>query len=125
MVGAEARGVGLFFHRMAEDSDFRAHGVRQFDAHVAQAAESDDANILAGTGLPMLQWGIGSDTRAEQRGAGVERQIGGQAKDVVLIHDNLIGVAAESGRAIVFAFLLKAEDRKKGYGLELPNVKVS
>ena len=25
--------------------------------------------------------------------------------------------------AIVFAFLLKAEDRKKGYGLELPNVK--
>jgi len=27
--------------------------------------------------------------------------------------------------AIVFAFLLKAEDRKKGYGLELPNVKKS
>ena len=27
--------------------------------------------------------------------------------------------------AIVFAFLLKAEDRKKVYGLELPNVKVS
>ncbi len=27
--------------------------------------------------------------------------------------------------AIVFAFLLKAEDRKKGYGLELPNVKLS
>ena len=27
--------------------------------------------------------------------------------------------------AIVFSFLLKAEDRKKGYGLELPNVKKS
>jgi MFS family permease len=25
--------------------------------------------------------------------------------------------------AIVFAFLLKAEDKRKGYGLELPNVK--
>jgi hypothetical protein len=25
--------------------------------------------------------------------------------------------------AIVFSFLLKVEDRKKGYGLELPNVK--
>jgi phosphotransferase system glucose/maltose/N-acetylglucosamine-specific IIC component len=25
--------------------------------------------------------------------------------------------------ALVFAFLLKAEDRKKGYGLELPNIK--
>ena len=24
--------------------------------------------------------------------------------------------------AIIFAFLLKAEDRKKGYGLELPNI---
>jgi hypothetical protein len=24
--------------------------------------------------------------------------------------------------ACVFAFLLKAEDRKKGYGLELPNI---
>jgi hypothetical protein len=25
--------------------------------------------------------------------------------------------------ALFFAFLLKAEDRKKGYGLELPNIK--
>jgi hypothetical protein len=25
--------------------------------------------------------------------------------------------------ALIFAFLLKAEDRKKGYGLELPNIK--
>ena len=25
--------------------------------------------------------------------------------------------------ALVFAFLLKAEDRKKGYGLEMPNIK--
>ena len=25
--------------------------------------------------------------------------------------------------ALVFAFLLKAEDKKKGYGLELPNIK--
>jgi phosphotransferase system glucose/maltose/N-acetylglucosamine-specific IIC component len=24
--------------------------------------------------------------------------------------------------ALVFAFLLKAEDKKKGYGLELPNI---
>jgi len=25
--------------------------------------------------------------------------------------------------ALVFAFLLKAEDKKKGYGLEMPNIK--
>jgi hypothetical protein len=25
--------------------------------------------------------------------------------------------------ALVFAILLKAEDKKKGYGLELPNIK--
>ena len=25
--------------------------------------------------------------------------------------------------ALIFALLLKAEDRKKGYGLELPNIK--
>jgi hypothetical protein len=25
--------------------------------------------------------------------------------------------------ALLFAFLLKAEDKKKGYGLELPNIK--
>jgi hypothetical protein len=25
--------------------------------------------------------------------------------------------------SLVFAFLLKAEDKKKGYGLELPNIK--
>jgi phosphotransferase system glucose/maltose/N-acetylglucosamine-specific IIC component len=25
--------------------------------------------------------------------------------------------------ALIFAFLLKAEDKKKGYGLELPNMK--
>jgi phosphotransferase system glucose/maltose/N-acetylglucosamine-specific IIC component len=27
--------------------------------------------------------------------------------------------------ALVFAFLLKAEDKKKGYGLELPNIQKS
>jgi hypothetical protein len=25
--------------------------------------------------------------------------------------------------AFIFSFLLKAEDRRKGYGLELPNIK--
>ena len=25
--------------------------------------------------------------------------------------------------ALIFTFLLKVEDRKKGYGLELPNIK--
>jgi hypothetical protein len=25
--------------------------------------------------------------------------------------------------AVIFSFLLKAEDKKKGYGLELPNIK--
>jgi hypothetical protein len=25
--------------------------------------------------------------------------------------------------ALAFAFLLKAEDKKKGYGLEMPNIK--
>jgi len=25
--------------------------------------------------------------------------------------------------ALIFAFLLKAEDKKKGYGLQMPNIK--
>jgi hypothetical protein len=31
--------------------------------------------------------------------------------------------ACFGGLALIFAFLLKAEDKKKGYGLELPNIK--
>ena len=47
LIGAEAEGVVLFGRRGGEDDDMGSEGVRELDAHVAESAETNDANFLA------------------------------------------------------------------------------
>ena len=47
LVGAEAQRVVLLAGRGGEDDDVRAERVRELDAHVAESAEADDADLLA------------------------------------------------------------------------------
>lgn len=66
LVRPEAQAVGDLGGRGGEQHDVCAHRVSQFDAHVAEAAEADDTNLLAGSGTPVTQRGIGGDAGTEQ-----------------------------------------------------------
>ncbi len=46
-VGAEAFRVGFLAGRGGEEHGVRAEGVRELQPHVAESAESDDADLLA------------------------------------------------------------------------------
>ena len=46
-IRTEAQGVFHFVQRRGEDDDVRAHCLREFHTHVAEPAESHDADLLA------------------------------------------------------------------------------
>ena len=102
MVGPQSLSIRFFLQRLAQDGHFRAHRVREFHAHMTEAAESYDRDFLPGPYVPMPQRGVKRDTGAEQRRAGVERQIVGNAQNIILIDDDFVRIAAVSGRAIFF-----------------------
>ena len=64
-----------FVRRGGEDHDVRAEGVREFHAHVAETAESHDADLLAFAHLVMTQRRIGRDAGAEQGSRGGQIQM--------------------------------------------------
>ena len=82
-VGAEAQGVVLLAGRGGEDHGVRSEGVGELNAHVAEAAEADDADLLAFGDAPVAHGRIGGDSGAEQRrGAGeveICRERGGRS----------------------------------------------
>ena len=52
VVRAQAQAVFLLLQRLGQDGDLGAHGVRELDGHVAEPAEADDGDLLAGAGAP-------------------------------------------------------------------------
>src|SRR5271157_567606 len=88
---------------MAEHRDLGAQGMCDLYAHMTQAAQTDDRYILARPSLPMPQWGVKRNPGAEQRRAGIERQVIRHAQNVMLVHHDLIGIAAQGGRAVSVA----------------------
>ena len=56
----------------------------------AKAAEADDTNLFARTGLPVAKRGIGGDTRAEQRRDGGKVEIGGNGVGEALVNDIVV-----------------------------------
>ena len=65
-VGAEAEGVFLLAGRGGEDDGVGAESVRELDAHVAQSAEADDADLLALGDAPVAHGRVGGDAGTEQ-----------------------------------------------------------
>ena len=104
LVRAEREGIVALGRRGGEGDCLRAQRPRQLHPHVAEAADADNAHLLARPGTPVLERGIGGDPRAEQRRHG--RELGGGVADlqhVVLVdHDRLrvapVGVPRGVGR---------------------------
>ena len=53
--------------RGGEQDGVGAQGVGELHAHVAEAAEADDADLLALAGAPLAQRRVGGDAGAQQR----------------------------------------------------------
>ena len=53
VVGAQAQPVFLLLQRLRQHGDLGAHGVGDLDGHVAEAAQADDRDLLAGAGAPV------------------------------------------------------------------------
>ena len=68
VVGAEGETVVLLRERLQEHGDFGAERMRDLHADVAEAAHSDDRDLLAGSRDPVLQRRVEGDAGAEQRG---------------------------------------------------------
>ena len=94
LMGAEPLGVGALALRGGEEDDMGAEGPGELDAHMAEAAEADDADGLAGADLPMAQRRIGRDAGAEQRRRGGQIEIGRHLEREVLVDDDGLGIAA-------------------------------
>src|SRR3979490_883368 len=77
--------------------------MRQLDAHVPESTHTHDRHSLARTGLPVLEWRAKGDAGAEQRRGCIERQIIRDAKNVVFVDNDPLGIAAVSWRAVVLA----------------------
>ena len=94
LVGAEAQRVFLLVRRGGEDDDVGAERVGELHAHVAEPAETDDADLLALGDAPVAQRRVGRDAGAEQRRGPGEVEVGRDAQDEALVDDDAVGVAA-------------------------------
>ena len=66
----------------------RADGRGELHAHVAEAAQADDADLLALADLPVTQRRVGGDARAEQRRGGGEIELVGNLEREGLVDDD-------------------------------------
>ena len=78
-------------------------------AHVAQSAETHDADFLALCDAPMPHGRVGCDSGAEQRRGAGEIEVGGHAKHKALVHDDAFGIAAVGDAAEVLVRRIVSE----------------
>ena len=100
VVRAQPQPVFLLLQRLGQHGDLGAHGVGDLDGHVAEPAEADDGDLLAGARAPVAQRGVGGDAGAQQRRGDVELDALGDADHEVLGHDDVGGVAALGDGAV-------------------------
>ena len=90
----------------------RAEGVGEFYAHVAETAESHDADLLSVAHLPMAQRRIGGDAGTEQGSRGGQIQMLWHAQREGLIHDDAFGIAAVGDATGVLVGAVIGKDRE-------------
>jgi len=64
---AQTLRVGNLFRRCGEQHYTRAESLGKFNAHMPEAAESDNSYVLTFANIPVAQGRIGGDARTEQR----------------------------------------------------------
>src|SRR3954468_18414172 len=95
---AEPTRVGLLGLRRAEHRHLRAHRRGQLDAHVAEPAEADDADLVTFLHAGLLQRRVRGDAGAEQRRGGGGVEPWRDAERIALVDDDFRRVAAEGRR---------------------------
>src|SRR5689334_10187865 len=78
---------------MGEDDNVGSERTSQLHTHVAQSAESYDANFLALGDAPMAHWRVRCDPGAEERRGSGGIELGRDAQDKAFVHNDAIGVA--------------------------------
>ena len=114
VVRAQLQPVLLLLQRLRQDGDLGAHGVGDLDGHVSEPAESDDGDLLAGSGAPVAQRGVGGDAGAEQRRGDVELDAFRDPDDEVLGHHDVGGVAALGDGAVAVHGAVGARVSRRG-----------
>jgi hypothetical protein len=93
-VGAQTERVFFLVGRSGEDNDVGSELMSKLHAHVAQTAETDDANFFAGGDAPVTHRRVCRDPGAEKRRGSRKIKVGGYAQNEAFIDDDAIGVAA-------------------------------
>jgi hypothetical protein len=101
MMRPEPLGIGLLGGRRAEEGHLRAKSRGKLYAHVPKTTQTHDADLVPLADFPMAQRRVGRDPGAEQRRDFLERKFLRDMESVVLVHDDVGGVAAEGGRFLV------------------------
>ncbi len=116
--GAEAEAVVTLGERAAQHDRLGAQRGGELHAHVAQPAETDDANALTGARAPALERVVRGDARAHERRGLLERHAVGHVHQVVLLDGDALRVAAGGGEAVA-ADARVGPDGRRGSGAEL------
>ena len=108
-VGTELFGVFNLVAAGGELDGVRTEGVRKFKAHVSEPAEADDADLAAGSNLPVLERGIRGDAGTQQRRRGGLVQILWHAQGIGFVEHNLVAVPAK-GQVACLVLAVVGED---------------
>ena len=114
LMGSEAQAIGDFGRRGRKEHDMGAEGTGDLYAHVAEAAEPDDTDLLAGADLPVAERGVGRDAGAEQRRGGGEVHALRDAQGEGLVDDDAGRVAAQGVSAEMLVGAVVGEGRSGG-----------
>ena len=93
-IGAEAHGVVFLVRRSGEDHGVGSETVRKLYGHVAEPAETNDANFFAFRDAPVAHRRVRGDSGAEQGSGAGQVKIFGNAKDEAITDHDAIGIPA-------------------------------
>lgn len=97
---AQLFGVLRLVLRVSQRVGVGSQGARPLDGQVAEAADADDADRLAGADLGADEWGVSGDARAEKGGGEMGRDGFGDLEGEVLVGADVRGPAAGGVGAI-------------------------
>ena len=78
-----------------------SEGVGELERHVAETAEADHADLLAGASFPVLQRRVGGDAGAEEWSGGGGVKILRNSEDERFVCDDVVAVATKGDIAVL------------------------
>src|SRR5260370_7935763 len=89
----------------------RSKGVVERQPDMPEATQVDDPNLLARTGLPVLQRRVSRNARAEQRRSSRQVQILRYGEGEILIENDVLPISAEGQLPILALRVIGVDDR--------------